>query len=103
MFGKALRLSPKLLLLNEPTQGIDVGAKEQIHTLVDHATAEGGFFVVKLRVNSFIGDHLTHAERGYMAKNTSTGIDLDVYEGEIVGLAGSTGSGREHVLELIAG
>jgi ribose transport system ATP-binding protein len=46
MFGKALRLSPKLLLLNEPTQGIDVGAKEQIHTLVDHATAEGVATVV---------------------------------------------------------
>ena len=46
MFGKALRLRPKLLLLNEPTQGIDIGAKEQIHTLVDHATAEGVATVV---------------------------------------------------------
>ena len=35
MFGKALRLSPKLLLLDEPTQGIDIGAKDQIHRLVD--------------------------------------------------------------------
>lgn len=41
MFGKALRLSPKALLLDEPTQGIDIGAKEQIHRLVDAAAAEG--------------------------------------------------------------
>jgi ribose transport system ATP-binding protein len=41
MFGKALRLGPKLLLLDEPTQGIDIGAKEQIHKLVDEAAASG--------------------------------------------------------------
>ena len=41
MFGKALRLSPKLLLLDEPTQGIDIGAKAQIHQLVDEASATG--------------------------------------------------------------
>lgn len=41
MFGKALRLSPKLLLLDEPTQGIDIGAKDQVHTLVDDAAADG--------------------------------------------------------------
>ena len=41
MFGKALRLSPKVLLLNEPTQGIDIGAKDQIHTLVDDAARDG--------------------------------------------------------------
>jgi ribose transport system ATP-binding protein len=41
MFGKALRLKPKMLLLDEPTQGIDIGAKEQIHRLIDEAAAEG--------------------------------------------------------------
>jgi ribose transport system ATP-binding protein len=41
MFGKALRLSPKLLLLDEPTQGIDIGAKDQIHRLIDEAAASG--------------------------------------------------------------
>jgi ribose transport system ATP-binding protein len=40
MFAKALRLKPKLLLLDEPTQGIDIGAKEQIHRLVDEAASE---------------------------------------------------------------
>lgn len=42
MFGKALRLTPRVLLLDEPTQGIDVGAKEQIHRLVDAAAAIEG-------------------------------------------------------------
>ena len=41
MFGKALRLAPKVLLLDEPTQGIDVGAKDQIHRLVDEAAGNG--------------------------------------------------------------
>ena len=41
MFAKALRLSPKLMLLDEPTQGIDIGAKEQIHQLVDASAAAG--------------------------------------------------------------
>ncbi len=46
MFGKALRLHPEVLLLDEPTQGIDVGAKEQIHQLVDEAAGEGMATVV---------------------------------------------------------
>jgi ribose transport system ATP-binding protein len=41
MFGKALRLAPKLLLLDEPTQGIDVAAKDQIHRLIDDAAGAG--------------------------------------------------------------
>lgn len=46
MFAKALRLAPKLLMLDEPTQGIDIGAKEQIHKLVDAASAKGVATVV---------------------------------------------------------
>ena len=41
MFGKALRLTPKVLLLAEPTQGIDIGAKDQIHSLIDDAARDG--------------------------------------------------------------
>lgn len=46
MFSKALRLAPKVLLLDEPTQGIDVGAKDQIHGLVDEAATAGVAVVV---------------------------------------------------------
>ncbi len=46
MFAKALRMSPKLLLLDEPTQGVDIGAKDQIHSLVDKAATEGSATIV---------------------------------------------------------
>jgi ribose transport system ATP-binding protein len=40
LFGKSLRLNPRVLLLDEPTQGIDIGAKAQIHELVDRAAGD---------------------------------------------------------------
>ena len=41
VLGKWLCLSPTLLLLDEPTRGIDVGAKEEIYKLIDQLAREG--------------------------------------------------------------
>ena len=38
LFGRSLRLNPSVLVLDEPTRGIDVGAKEEIHQLIDEAS-----------------------------------------------------------------
>lgn len=46
LFGRSLRLDPKVLVLDEPTRGIDVGAKEEIHVLIDRAGAEGAAVLV---------------------------------------------------------
>ncbi|MFN8204909.1 MAG: ATP-binding cassette domain-containing protein, partial [Solirubrobacteraceae bacterium] len=45
ILARWIKLGPKLLVLDEPTQGVDVGAKEQIYELVEQA-AENGMGVV---------------------------------------------------------
>lgn len=41
VLGKWLSLEPRLLLLDEPTRGIDVGAKEEIYRMMERLAAEG--------------------------------------------------------------
>ncbi|HVT26780.1 MAG TPA: sugar ABC transporter ATP-binding protein [Lacipirellulaceae bacterium] len=41
VLGKWLCLAPQVLLLDEPTRGIDVGAKEEIYKLIDQLAREG--------------------------------------------------------------
>jgi rhamnose transport system ATP-binding protein len=41
MLSKWLNAHPKLLILDEPTRGIDVGAKAEVHHMVNDLAAEG--------------------------------------------------------------
>jgi len=42
LLAKWLQLEPRLLILQEPTQGVDVGAREQIFAIIRAFTARGG-------------------------------------------------------------
>lgn len=39
--GKWLALQPRVLILDEPTRGIDVGAKAEIHKIIENAAKQG--------------------------------------------------------------
>jgi ribose transport system ATP-binding protein len=41
VLGKWLSLHPKILLLDEPTRGIDVGAKQEIYRLMEDLAEQG--------------------------------------------------------------
>ncbi|WP_040493393.1 sugar ABC transporter ATP-binding protein [Ilumatobacter nonamiensis] len=46
LFGRSLRLTPSVLVLDEPTSGIDVKAKDQILQLIDQAAGDGAAVLV---------------------------------------------------------
>jgi len=41
IFGRAFASNPRLLLLDEPTRGVDVGAKAEIYELIERAADDG--------------------------------------------------------------
>ena len=41
LLARLLCIDPKVLLLDEPTRGIDVGAKAEVQTLIDELADEG--------------------------------------------------------------
>jgi ABC-type sugar transport system ATPase subunit len=41
LIGRALAVEPKILILDEPTRGVDIGAKQEIYRLIERLVAEG--------------------------------------------------------------
>ncbi|MEV6036810.1 sugar ABC transporter ATP-binding protein [Nonomuraea sp. NPDC052116] len=46
LLARALAQEPRLLLLDEPTKGVDIGVKNEIHRLLRHLASEQGMTVV---------------------------------------------------------
>ncbi|MBE2894361.1 xylose ABC transporter ATP-binding protein [Spirabiliibacterium falconis] len=46
ILAKALLLNPRILILDEPTRGIDVGAKYEIYKLINHLAKQGVAIIV---------------------------------------------------------
>ena len=41
LLGRLLETAPRVLILDEPTRGVDIGAKSEIYSLIDRLTASG--------------------------------------------------------------
>jgi ABC-type sugar transport system ATPase subunit len=60
LFARATWHQPKLLLLDEPTRGVDVGAKQEIYSLIRQASGEG---TAVLMVSSELGELIGLCDR----------------------------------------
>lgn len=84
--GKWLFVSPKLLILDEPTRGIDVGAKFEIYTIMNQLINEGMSIIM---ISSELGEVLGMSDRVYV-----------MAEGEIKGELSSEEASQENIMQL---
>jgi ribose transport system ATP-binding protein len=84
--GKWLLAESKVLILDEPTRGVDVGAKVEIYQLINGLTAAGGAVVL---VSSELVEVLSMSDRL-----------LVMAEGRITGELVAARATQEKVMEL---
>jgi len=89
VLGKWLSMSPKVMILDEPTRGIDVGAKAEIYRLMRELADRGG---VILMISSDMEEVL----------NVSDRIAV-MHEGEISGVLERADCTEENVMNLAVG
>jgi ribose transport system ATP-binding protein len=79
LVARALRLFPRVLVLDDPTAGIDVGAREQVHAIVEKNTTES-MSVLLVSTDSDelarLCDRVLVMVRGVVADELRRGVDL---------------------------
>ncbi|NAZ35755.1 sugar ABC transporter ATP-binding protein [Rubellimicrobium sp. CFH 75288] len=67
VIGKWLPVRPRLLILDEPTRGVDVGARSEIYAIADRLAAEGaGILMISSEMEELMGlcDRIAVMSRG---------------------------------------
>ena len=76
VFGKWLARGPRVLLLDEPTRGVDVGAKAEIYALIDELAGRGvGVWMITSDMEELLGvsDRVAVMHEGRLAGELSRG------------------------------
>ncbi len=89
MLAKWLEMKPDLLIFDEPTRGIDVGAKAEVHDLIRAFAAQGGAVIV---ISSDLPEVLAMGDR-----------ILVMREGRQTGILPHDGATQESVMRLALG
>lgn len=89
MLAKWLNMAPRILIFDEPTRGIDVGAKAEVHDLIREFVAEGGAAIV---ISSDLPEVLALGDR-----------ILVMREGQQMGLLSAQEATQERVMVLATG
>ncbi len=89
VLAKWLATGARVLLLDEPTRGVDVGAKEEMHALIRRLASEG---VAILLLSSDLPELLALADRTYVMR-----------DGRVVGELQGDAQSAEQVMALAVG
>ena len=90
LLARWLCMNPKFLILDEPTRGIDVGAKEEIQALIGQLAAEG---LGVLMISSEIEEIVEGSDRVFVMREGRTVAELDgaaITEGAIMAAMAET-------------
>jgi len=89
VLAKWLALNPKVLIVDEPTRGIDIGAKAEVHSLLSQLAESG---VAVLMISSELPEVLHMSDRIYVMR-----------EGRMAGVIDRSEATEERVMELATG
>lgn len=89
MLAKWLNMKPDLLILDEPTRGIDVGAKAEVHDLIRDFVANGGAAIV---ISSDLPEVLAMGDR-----------ILTMREGHQMGILNNENASQQAIMALATG
>ncbi|MGQ0647211.1 MAG: sugar ABC transporter ATP-binding protein [Gemmatimonadaceae bacterium] len=89
VLGRWLAAQPRILILDEPTRGVDVGAKTEIHGLIADLASEG---TAILLISSELPEILRLSHR-----------ILVLREGRIVGEVPAEGASQDQLMRLMSG
>jgi ABC-type sugar transport system ATPase subunit len=84
--SKALALNPKLLILDEPTRGVDVNAKAEIHRIISAMAARG---LTIIMISSELPELIGMCDRIYVMK-----------DGTVAGSFERSGFSQEEILHI---
>jgi len=97
VLSKWLMTNPKVLILDEPTRGIDVGAKQEIYKLINELTGQG---VAVIMISSELPELLGMSDRVLVMADCEISGELsreDANQEEILKLATGGENGEEKI------
>jgi ribose transport system ATP-binding protein len=86
MIGRWLATKPHILILDEPTRGVDVGAKAEIYDIMNELTKQG---VSIIMISSELPEIINMSDRVYV-----------MYEGKITGCINWQDLSQEAIMKL---
>src|SRR6478672_3930782 len=90
LLSRLLAIAPKILILDEPTRGVDVGAKSEIYSIIDNLAKSGtAILVVSSDLPEIIGicDRVLVMRAGRIAGEVRRTASLPLDQEEIMALA----------------